>query len=439
MKILFVIPRWPSFSLWGKATFHFPYLALPLLASLTPSEFDIEIVDENIETIDFDSNPDIVAISLITPLAPRGYEIAEAFRKRGSKVVLGGYHPTYLPEEASVHADSVVIGEAEGVWGELLKDIKNGGIKKFYKTSRLSNLKNIPIPRRDLLKSSEYLLYNTLQTTRGCPFDCEFCSVTAFHGRSFRQRPIEDIEKEIQSLEQKGWRGRYIFIVDDNIVGDKRYALQLFRLFKEYNIKWLSQASITIASDDGLLKGCAESGCYGLFMGFESLNQETLNRMNKRFNRVSHYEDIINKIHDHGIRIQGSFIFGYDDDDRSIFDKTLAFVKKVKLDAIIFAVLTPYPGTKIYKRLDEEARILTKDWSLYDMDHVVFRPKGMTPEELQEGHELAYKEFYSLPSIGKRLFGFMRGLQVFLPMNLSLRGAWSKTRSLRPVGKRGLT
>lgn len=428
MKILFVIPKWPPFSLWGNASFHFPYLSLPLLAALTPSEFDLSIIDENIDPIDFDSRPDLVALSLITPLAPRGYEIADRFRKKGVKVVLGGYHPTWLPDEASAHADSVAIGEAEGLWSEILTDLKNGELKRFYKAKGLSNLTNLPIPRRDLLNKSKYLLYNTLHTTRGCPFDCEFCSVTAFHGHSFRQRPLVDIEKEIKSLEQKGWRGRYIFIVDDNIVGDKRYALQLFSIFKEYNIRWLSQASTTIANDDKLLKSCAESGCYGLFIGFESLNQETLNRMNKRFNTVSHYETIIRKIHDHGIRIQGSFIFGYDYDDISVFEKTLAFVNKVKLDAIIFAILTPYPGTKIYRRLEEEGRILTRDWSLYDMDHVVFRPKGMTPEELQSGHEMAYREFYSLPSIGKRLFGFMRGLQVFLPMNLSLRAAWSKTR-----------
>lgn len=427
MKILFIIPKWPSFSLWGKATFRFPYLSVPLLAGLTPSEFDLRIVDENIDPIDFDSRPDLVAISSITPLAPRAYEIADTFRERGVKVVLGGYHPTWLPEEASEHADSVVIGEAEGVWAGILEDYKSGNIKKIYRAPGLSNIANIPVPRRDLLNRDKYLLYNTIQTTRGCPFDCEFCSVTAFHGKSFRQRPLEDVEKEIVSLEQKGWRGRYIFVVDDNIVGDRRYALKLFGLFKEYKIKWMSQASTTIASDNGLLKSCAESGCYGLFMGFESLNQETLNKMNKRFNRVSHYEDIINKIHDHGIRIQGSFIFGYDDDDVSIFDKTLTFVQKVKLDAIIFAVLTPFPGTKIFKKLEGEGRILTKDWSLYDMDHVVFMPRGMTPEELQKGHEVVYKEFYSLPSIGKRLFGFMRGLQIFLPMNLSLRSAWSRT------------
>lgn len=427
MKILFVIPKWPSFSLWGKATFRFPYLSLPLLAGLTPPEFDLMIVDENIDPIDFDSRPDIVAVSSITPLAPRAYEIADTFRKRGIKVVLGGYHPTYLPEEASEHADSVVIGEAEGIWSELLTDLRKGNLKKFYKSPGLSDLANIPLPRRDLLNRSKYLLYNTLQTTRGCPFDCEFCSVTAFHGRSFRQRPTEDVEKELRSLEQRGWRGRYIFIVDDNIVGDKRYALKLFSLFKEYNIKWLSQASTTIARDNGLLKSCAESGCYGLFMGFESLNQATLNRMNKRFNKTSQYEDIIKKIHDYGIRIQGSFIFGYDDDDTSIFENTLSFVNRVRLDAIIFAVLTPFPGTRIFKKLESEGRILTKNWALYDMDHVVFRPKVMTPEDLQRGHDLAYKEFYSLPSIGKRLFGFMRGLQIFLPMNLSLRSAWSRT------------
>lgn len=427
MKILFVIPKWPSFSLWGKVTFRFPYLSLPLLAGLTPPEFDLMIVDENIDPIDFDSRPDIVAVSSITPLAPRAYEIADTFRKRGIKVVLGGYHPTYLPEEASEHADSVVIGEAEGIWSGLLTDLRKGNLKKFYKSPGLSDLANIPLPRRDLLNRSKYLLYNTLQTTRGCPFDCEFCSVTAFHGRSFRQRPTEDVEKELRSLEQRGWRGRYIFIVDDNIVGDKRYALKLFSLFKEYNIKWLSQASTTIARDNGLLKSCAESGCYGLFMGFESLNQETLNRMNKRFNKTSQYEDIIKKIHDYGIRIQGSFIFGYDDDDTSIFENTLSFVNRVRLDAIIFAVLTPFPGTRIFKKLESEGRILTKNWALYDMDHVVFRPKVMTPEDLQRGHDLAYKEFYSLPSIGKRLFGFMRGLQIFLPMNLSLRSAWSRT------------
>jgi radical SAM superfamily enzyme YgiQ (UPF0313 family) len=422
MNLFLIAPKWPPKSLWGQIYFRFPYLSLTMLAGHTDQEWDITIIDENVEDIDFNTRPDLVGISLMTPLAGRGYEIAAEYRKMGIPVVLGGIHPTMLPDEAGMHADAIVMGEAERTWPRLLVDFKNNRLKSRYASDGFHSLTGMHPPRRELLRRRSYFFINTLQTTRGCPFDCEFCCVTAFYGRTYRTRPVAEIVAELQNM-----GGGHIFFVDDNIVGRPNYAKELFQALKPLKIKWFSQASLSIAKDRELLKLARESGCGGLFIGFESLSQETLKYLGKSVNRVREYREAVTIIHDHGIGIQGSFIFGADQDDPSVFSDVLRFVEKSHLEAAIFSVLTPFPGTKIFASLQEANRILHTDWTLYDMNHVVFQPKKMTPAQLQEGLNWAYNKLYGYPSIIKRLLPFRRGPIFYGIQNYGFKQAWKKT------------
>ena len=420
MRIKIICPRWPEDSLWRHFIFRFPYLSLSTLAALTPPEVEVSIEDENVREIDFQDPPDLVAVSMITPLANRGYAIADRFRRLSIPVVVGGFHPTWMAEEAGQHADAVVLGEAERVWGRLLEDFRKGSLQKFYKAEGLSDLQQLPIPRRDLLPKNGYFFTNTMQISRGCPYQCDFCSVTAFFGHTCRLRPLTEVRKEVEILLEKT---NFIFFVDDNIIGNPPYARELFSLLKEYRIKWLSHASINIAENDDLLKEAGESGCYGLFIGFESLSQRTLQSHHKNINRADRYRDLVKKIHDRGIGIEGSFIFGSDQDDPSVFQRVVEFCEETKIDAAVFAILTPYPGTRLYEQFTREDRILSRNWDLYDMGHVVFRPRGMSVEQLQEGHDWANRRFYSFPSMTKRFWPLRRGHQVFLPANWGMRRA----------------
>jgi len=401
--------------------FRFPYLSVTTLAALTPAGWDITIADENVSPLDFDEQVDLVGITALTPLAPRAYEIAAEFRKRGVKVVMGGFHATWLPEEAGRHVDTVVIGEAESVWKEILADFTDDRMQRVYQGKKSEGISGVPVARRDLLDRSGYFFINTMQTTRGCPFDCEFCSVTAFYGHSYRMRPLDEVEKELHSL--KG-NANFLFIVDDNIAGSPDYAKELFRVFKKFRFKWLSQASVTFAENSELLRLAQESGCFGMFMGFESLSQDALNRLNKRFNKAEKYAELIKRIHDHGMGIQGSFIFGYDWDTRDTFEEVLEFVEKVRLDSVLFTILTPFPGTRVFERMKRDERLITEDWRLYDMAHAVFRPKNMEPEELETKFLEANRKFYSAGSMLKRLPALRRSIIVFGPMNWGFRQAW---------------
>ena len=421
MKLTIICPQWPSGSFWHHFMFRFPYLSLTTLAALTPEDVEVIITDENIEAISFGDRPDLVAISINTPLAKRGYEIADRFRELSVPVVMGGFHATWMAEEAAMHADAVVLGEAEGIWREVIEDCRRGKLEKFYRAEGLSDLRGLPIPRRDLLKKKGYFFTNTMQTTRGCPFNCQFCSVTAFFGNTHRLRPLEEVKKEVELLLQEK---DFIFFVDDNIIGHVGYARELFSLLNGMKVKWVSHASIHIAENDDLLRRAAESGCYGLFIGFESLSPSTLRDHGKTSTQVGQYKQLIRKIHDHGIGLEGSFIFGSDGDDPSVFRRVVDFCEETKIDAAFFAILTPFPGTHLYEKFTRENRIFTRDWDLYDLHHAVFQPRNMTAEQLQEGHDWANRRFYSFSSMAKRFWPLRRSHQVFLPSNWGIRRAW---------------
>jgi radical SAM superfamily enzyme YgiQ (UPF0313 family) len=268
-----------------------------------------------------------------------------------------------------------------------------------------------------------YLLTNTIQTTRGCPHDCEFCSVTAFYGRKYRKRPLAQVLQELDEL-RKNYA--FVFFVDDNIVADRTYSLALFDGMKGMGLKWLSHAPIDFAKDPELMFAAGASGCIGMFVGFESLNQASLSAMGKQTNRGRSYLADARAFRDHGIGILGSFVLGYDGDTPDVFETTLRFCEEARLEAAIFPILTPYPGTSVRKRLEAEGRIISSDWRDYDMEHVTFRPNGMTPEQLLDGYNQVCREFYSFPSMFRRIFKLHRSVQVFGPMNVGFRSAIRK-------------
>lgn len=425
-KILFILPKWPEHTLWGHFVYKFPALGLLTIAASTPAHYEIGFIDENMQAIDFDCDADIIALSLMTPLALQSYSIADRFKEKGKTVILGGIHASIFPDEALQHADAVVIGEGESSWPELLSDFENGTLKAKYRQSGFSDLKDLPFARRDLLQHGSYITRSTIQLTRGCPYNCEYCSVTAFSGRKFRFRPMEQFIKEYRSLQD-----RFVFIVDDNIMSNRKVALELFEQLRGSKKWWGSQVPITVADDEEVLKAMAECGCKTLFIGFESLEQDNLQQMGKQFVKASKHMDRIKRIQDYGIGIQGSFIVGCDHDTAATFDNLYEFIMRSKLNAFLISVLTPFPGTLLADRLEKEGRVLTKNWSLYDMGTVVFQPKNFSPEELQSRYDELNRSLYSIRSILKRTVKPNTNMIIFVPQNFGFRKAWRKQLSHR--------
>lgn len=420
MKVLFVSPGWPKGRLWGELAFKFPSLSLASLAAVTPPEWEVELCDENIEPLKLATDADLIAITAMTPQAPRAYQIADSFRAIGKKVALGGFHASNLPDEALNHADTVVVGEGELVWPELLSDLTRGCLKPLYRSEALLDMAAIPVARRQLFAGKKYLFTNTLQTTRGCPFDCEFCSVTAFYGRKYRKRTVEGIIAELEELRKVN---SFAFFVDDNLVADRHYAMSLFAEMKGLGFKWLSHAPIDFARDPEFIRAAGEAGCFGMFVGFESLNQESLAAMGKVTNTARSYLDDAKVFRDNGIGILGSFVLGYDNDTPDVFPQLLSFCEEARIEAAIFPILTPYPGTEVRRRLEAEGRIISNAWEDYDMEHVTFQPRGMTVEQLQKGYNWLNSSFYSFGSMYRRIFKLHRSVQVFGPMNIGFRSA----------------
>ena len=421
-KVLLIFPREKGIKFSNDTLYPFPILGLTLLASLFPKTYEVKIVNELIEKVDFDAEVDLVGITALTCVVKRAYAIADQFRERGVKVILGGVHPSLLPEEAKEHADSVFIGEAEGILDELLNDFEAGRLKPSYRNQDWSDLRGMPLPRRDLLGKHYSPFFKAIETTRGCPNRCEFCSVPTINGKRYRVRPLEEVDQEISSIVKK--KGEYLFLTDDNVTAKEDYALGLFEIFKCHQVKWMGFTTIQIAKNAELLKKAQESGCVSLFIGFESLVQENLDGVSKQFVHTGELSDLVKTIQGHQIGIHGSFIFGFDGDDLSIFKKTVEFVQKNNIELPTFSVLTPFPGTPLRKRLEEEERIFDNDWSHYDMSHVVFRPKKMTIRELKEGYLWAQKYVCAPRSILKRLlWGPKHHFFYFLMSNFVLRGA----------------
>lgn len=374
-----------------------PQLSLYILAGLTPPEHHITIIEEEIDQIDLEQQCDLVGISCMTANAPRAYELCLEFRKRGKTVVLGGVHPSILPGEALQYADCVVVGEAEGIWEKLINDFQNNNLKKKYHDPKPDLGKYIPKDFSNIIKKR---LFNCIpiMTTRGCPYNCDFCCVTNLFGKKIRHIPIENV---VLDIKKSG--GKLFMFLDDNIIGNPGYAKALFKAIKPLNIKWVGQASISLLiKDDELLKLAAESGCKVLFFGIESLSEDQQQTMRKAFNEIEKLESALKSIKKMGILIYASMIFGFDNDTKETFNETVRFLKKNNISTASFNILTPYPGTKTLEYLKNENRLITKDWRYYDHSTVVFKPKNMKPYELQIGKNRAKKKFYSISSVLKR-------------------------------------
>lgn len=414
MKILLVSPRTGRQSKTPSALM-IPQLGLHILAGLTPPEHEVKIVEEEVEDVSTEEPCDLVGISCMTANAPRAYDLADEFRRRGRKVVLGGVHPSILPDEAAGHADAVVVGEAEGVWHEVLADASSGTLRRRYHRPDCDLKEYVPMRQGSFVRKSIFRVLPVM-TTRGCPFDCDFCCVSDLFGKRIRHLPVANVVRFIQETGGK----RYLFL-DDNIVGDRRYARELFAAIQPLGIQWVGQASVSFTSDRELMKLAAQSGCAGLFFGVESVSTAQLQKMRKSFKDIALVEDAIKRVRDAGMFFHASLVFGFDEDTKAIFPETLEFLTRNKIGTATFNVLTPYPGTRVYEQLSREGRLLTRDWRHYDHGTVVFRPRNMSPYELQEGKAWVKREFSRLPSILRRLPANLRHPFYHVAMNLAIR------------------
>ncbi|HLH53289.1 MAG TPA: radical SAM protein [Verrucomicrobiae bacterium] len=397
-----------------RSMLRFSVLPLTVVAALTPGQHRVRIIDENVEPLDFNAECDLVGISFMTALAPRAYEIAAEFRRRGKLAVAGGYHATLCPDDAAPHFDALVLGEAKGAWEQLLADAEAGCLRKSYRGD--PNPVHSPPPRRDLLAHTarHYATINAVQAGRGCRHNCRYCSVTAFHHGKYHHRTVDEVIQELRNLP------RHFIFVDDNLIAEREFALNLFREMIPLRKRWVSQCSVLIADDSELLQMARAAGCCGLFIGLETANAQNLASMRKQFNRSDSYTDRLRRIRGAGIGVIAGMIVGMDADDKEIFERTLRFLETKQIDALQLNILTPLPGTPLYQDMLSGGRVTDRDWSRYDYRHVVFRPALMTAAELQAGADWVYAQFYRLDRI---LWRFARSLFTigWLPALLSLK------------------
>ncbi len=400
----------------------FPNLGLPTLAGITPAGIDIGITIEYVEEINFDEDIDLAAITAQTCQAPRAYQIADEFRKRGKKTILGGIHASVCPEEALRHFDSILIGEAENLWQEVIDDVKSGDIKRIYKTDHKPDLSELIIPRYDLLDYNHYIIpplartpLIPIQATRGCPHACDFCSVSAFWGHKIRKKPVENVIEEIETIKPSR-----IFFSDDNIGADPEYAMSLFSALKPLKIRWACQMSTTIGKHPELIKAAAESGCHETYMGVESLNEASLESIHKGFNKTAEYESLFKRLADVGILAQVSVIFGLDEDTPDELMKMIDKLLSWDINYLYIAILTPFPGTRLYERFEQENRLLDLDWSPYDVTRVVFQPRSMNIDQLENVMWQAYEKYYSAKNILKRAWRFKKQYVRYFPRDNAL-------------------
>jgi radical SAM superfamily enzyme YgiQ (UPF0313 family) len=429
MKIILIAPTKNGETyLFGKGLL--APLGLMNLAAHTPGDIDVRIVDESVEPIDFTDVPDLVGLTSMTATAPRAYDIADMYRSRGAKVVIGGIHASMCPEEAGRHADSVVIGEAEQLWETVVSDAASGRLQEQYKQDEFDDFKSPLLPRRDLINEKLYWTANSVQTSRGCPHHCNFCSVTEFNGRRIRMRETDSVLAEIETLNRGNIiRRKVVPFVDDNIAANPARAKELFKALIPMKLLWGSQASMTIAKDEELVALAAESGCRFLFVGLETLSPSSLAEMGKSQNRIEDYTSALRMLKKYKIPVMGAFVFGFDTDDESTFAETLAFAIDNKIQVAQFANLTPYPGTRLHRQLEEERRVqrdfwLNAEWT----DHVVYQPNKMGAQQLFDLNRKIHRDFYSYRSIFKRL-SFRGHWPYWLAFNLLYRQSVVAARS----------
>jgi radical SAM superfamily enzyme YgiQ (UPF0313 family) len=422
----------------GARAFRFSMLSSLYVAASMPPGTECRIVDEDVEPLDFDADVDVVGVSFMTCNAPRAYQVAAEYRRRRRTVVFGGYHPTFMPHEAAQHADAVCVGDAETTVPPLMADYRAGRLRPIY-VGEPGSLAGLPVPDRTLIRREAYVTPNAIQATRGCPHGCTFCSVSAFAGHRFRARPVREVVEEARGL------GRWLLFMDDNIVADPDYAKELFAALAPLGKVWFSQASVRLASDPELLDLAARSGCRGVFVGFESLNEKSLSAWRKTPNRARDYGQVVARLHDRGIGVFGGFVFGTDDDDARVFPRTLGFLREARIDALQATILTPFPGTPLFDAMQRQGRIRTLDWGQYDFGHVVFEPARLSTNDLLRGQNWVQSQFYSWRDTSRRLlhaFGYIPPavmLRAVAPLNLGYRlrhrsyGTFEKAEAFSPA------
>jgi radical SAM superfamily enzyme YgiQ (UPF0313 family) len=370
---------------------------LAVAATIPRDSYEVVLTDENIEPVDFDLKADLVGISAMTSYVNRGYVIADTFRARGVPVVMGGVHPSFMPQEALKHCDAVVIGEAELVVARLLEDLEAGRMRGVYKADRLHPMEGLPMPRYDLIKQNRYVNRTFVQTSRGCHQGCTFCAEPLMNGLKFRYRPVAEVIREIESC-----GSRMISINDADFFGTPERPKEVMGALAGLGIQWQAGVTSKLAQDDRMLELAAASGCTMLSIGFESISRQTLMSVHKHVNRPETFAALVEKVHSYGIMVFGLFMFGFDGDDPSVFQDTVQFNIAAGYDACAYSILTPYPGTLTWYEMRKANRMVSYDWDKYDQANVVFRPAHMSAEDLLAGKTAAFEAFYAPSSMVRR-------------------------------------
>ncbi len=419
MRIKLICPRMSSRPMDSALKSHMsPPLGLLVLGSLTPPEHQVELCDENVERVYLDDRPGLVGITVKVDTARRAWAIAADYRRRGVPVVLGGVHVTACPEENLGHADAVVVGEAEGAWQRVLSDVAAGRLRGVYRCETAVDMSAERMPHWPLLAGKNYLYTNTITTSRGCPWRCDFCYNSSLPPElsRFRGKPVEHVLREIESLQT-----RHVMFIDDNLIGDRRYARELLQAIRPLGLTWHAAVSADVGNDPALLDLICQAGCQSLFIGFETISPQNLEGVGKRQNRVEEYGRTVGLIHERGMMVNASIVLGFDEDTAEVFDRTRDWLIAQRVESMTAHILTPYPGTGLYRRLLAEGRIVDHDLDHYTTSRVVYRPARMSADTLERGYRRLYDEFYSWRSILQRVPVHPRQRRAFFLFNLLYR------------------
>jgi radical SAM superfamily enzyme YgiQ (UPF0313 family) len=423
MRILLVKPRWfvedGVYRFLTQVTFQ--PLHLGILAALSEGH-EVKVVDQDWDEVPADGNYDLVGLTTTTFTSQRAFAIADVFRKRGVPVVMGGVHACLMPEECLEHADAIVIGEAEYVWPRLLEDVAASALKRTYQQDRPTDMDDVPIPRRDLLRQDPRV--GMIQATRGCHHACRFCYLPSVPWHQHRRRSLDKVHEELKGMKQK-----VVFFVDDNLFADEEYAIALCDKIAPLKIAWTVQAPTTITNNLGLLRAMQKSGCFAVQVGFQTVHPDSLRQAGVVQNKIENYRQIVRRFHQHGILVQGFFMFGFDSEDRRIFDTAEASIKQMGIEDALLYILTPYPGTPIYDQLKSEGRLLVHDRDHYGWANAVFQPAHMTAEELEMGVQRTYENLF-------HFFKRRAPMQLLRWLPLFLRHPWMLPQIWRSVNRK---
>ena len=443
MKIFLIQPkRRDRYNYGSKIKAYIPPLTLPVLAGLTPKDIDVELCDESVDKVNFNTDADLIGITGITSQINRGYEIADVFRKKRKKVVMGGIHVSAMPHEAKNHADSILIGEAEVLWESIIEDFRNNRLKEEYKSDAYTDLKKLVIPRYELLKLNRYrrstgtnLPRLPIQASRGCPFNCKFCSVTKFWGPKIRTKPLENVEKELLRIRSLGTNR--IFFTDDNFIANINYTRNLLELLKKHNFSWLCQVSTNIYQYEDLIVDMGKAGCSMVYMGIETFLEENLKNINKKFNKMANYEKLFALFNKYNIRTTASMIIGLDGDTRETLEEMVRMLIRLKVSYAQFYLLMLLPGTQLREQFIKENRITDQNWDRQDGTSVTFRTKSFQGEELEDYYWELYNKFYSYKSIIKRIITLTNlkgGINsILIPLRSNLYFSQKLKKGLHPI------